>query len=235
MYSSFTRVSFHLLLMLLCVQQSCLNSEATSEGAALSFPSSSEEVESYDSYKPEVQVQPVKSLSAAEYKTWVRQNLFVQKKIGALEYEVLYQPQEFIFLQQHPETATRPTPSAALETEDDFQYFLLTITHTAGEDLLKGGAADQALYQERLRYYSFEMQQDIRLLDGADTLSCKMFHFERTYGLAPYGKFVLAFEKAKQPVTHKTFILHDQLNGNGIVKLRFDKALLSQIPTLNYE
>jgi hypothetical protein len=84
------------------------------------------------------------------------------------------------------------------------------------------------------------VQEDFFLLEGKDTLPCRISHFERAYGLQPKAKIVLAFDKRKTYLkktdektdSDKTLIFYDKVFGAGIVKLRIEKDVLNSIPQL---
>ena len=169
-------------------------------------------------------------LNIPAYFSWVNDNLKAVKQIGTIRYELLYQPEDYILLKDRQNGIGTGATALVEEEEDPFQYFVLTMSEEQGADLLKSNALNGSSYQERLRYYSFEMDKDIKLIDGKDTLACKLYHFERTYDIAPYQKMVLAFDKGEDPAADKTFILHDQLNGSGFVKIKFPGKLFTLIP-----
>jgi hypothetical protein len=50
-------------------------------------------------------------------------------------------------------------------------------------------------FEERVNYYSFNMQKDICIVIAEkDTIPCTMYHYERNYGISPKNNFMLGFE-----------------------------------------
>lgn len=87
--------------------------------------------------------------------------------------------------------------------------------------------------QNRLYYLSFGMKQDIRLIQGRDTLSPVLYHFERSYNLSKHRTFVLAFdEKDMEHELDKTFVLDSPDFGTGPVKIKIQKDDLQNTPSL---
>ena len=122
------------------------------------------------------------------------------------------------------------------------QYYTLTIEREDGgtEELLRYDLITTEDYFARIEYYSFKVQNDVVLLEGEDTLVCRMSHFERAYGLQSKAKIILGFDKRKEDVSKiaeqtnldKTLVFYDRIFGAGIVKLRIDKSVLNSIPKL---
>lgn len=82
------------------------------------------------------------------------------------------------------------------ENCDGLLQFHLKIS-TADEltPLLLYNVADESEYFDRLRYYTSEVEQDLMLINGADTVYPVLCLFERNYHLAPYNTLTFAFEK----------------------------------------
>jgi len=50
------------------------------------------------------------------------------------------------------------------------------------------------VYEERVKYYSFGIQNDIKaVVNKKDTLDCTFLHFERSFGVSPVSKFLIGF------------------------------------------
>jgi hypothetical protein len=79
------------------------------------------------------------------------------------------------------------------------------------------------------------MQKDFKLIDGADTLDCVLYHFERVYGLAPYATMVLGFPLSKTRTSdykNKTIGYMDKLFGAGNVYMTVEEEDLNNMPSL---
>ena len=112
------------------------------------------------------------------------------------------------------------------------QYIDLKISAlSAGENLLSSELDSENEYFERLDYFVTYAQQDIRLIQGKDSLSPALYHFERNYGLAPYNTLLLGFELGEQGA-HRDLIIDDKVLGIGRVKFFFDDSDISNSPKL---
>ena len=94
----------------------------------------------------------------------------------------------------------------------------LQLLHYGG-DLLRFGLRTVSEHQERLRYYTQDFRQDVRLVSGGDTLACVDSHFERLYMDAPYRDFVLTFP-GRAPVDPTYLILYDRQFTGELLQLK---------------
>jgi hypothetical protein len=174
-------------------------------------------------------------LTAEKYLQWVEQpknGLRVQKTIEDYEYDAQYKPVEYILLKEnrHLTQDALVKQKKALEALD---YFTLRLSNISSKDFLKGNVSNKYSYQEILNYYAYEMQKDIQLIEGSDTIKCALYHFERNYGLAPFRSFVLGFERiSRQSDEDKILIIHNRIANQGIVKMRINSIDLNAVPTV---
>jgi len=113
-------------------------------------------------------------------------------------------------------------------------YFTLTIQNlNGGEDLIKSLTKDSSEAQHIFNYLNFEMQNDLHLVYGDDTLKCLLFHYEHNYGLSPYNKFLIGFEKKYTAIDHDLTIIYDDriLNG-GRHRFCIEKEKIVAIPLI---
>jgi hypothetical protein len=176
------------------------------------------------------------SLTQHDYISWIKDvdnGLYHSEKIDGLEFSVLYKPLSYVVLQ---ELISSEAPLDSFDTYrnlyEGFQYFTFTIRSLESADILKHDLTDAQEYAGRVDYFSFRMQPDLQLVDGTDTLACRIFHYERTYHVAPYTHFLIAFENSGNSNRDKTLVYHDQVFGKGIVKLKIKASALKKIPNL---
>ena len=115
------------------------------------------------------------------------------------------------------------------------QYYNLQISMPGmqGQNLVNYQVNSEEERQQRLYYLSFGLQNDIRLIEGGDTLRPILCHFERSYDMTPHRTFVLAFsQKTEKQFDDKTFILDSPVLGTGPLKLNIKGAALQNIPDL---
>lgn len=156
------------------------------------------------------------------------------KQIEDLTYSLFHKPVEFIALQEekteHMSAQVLKKKMAELDGLDYYD-FKIQLTKDEGE-LLKHNLSSNGEYEERLNYFSFNMQQDIKMIEGLDTVDCALFHFERAYDVAPYAIFLVGFPKGDKDLISKTFFYQDNVFHKGIIKFTFTKDELSGLPKL---
>lgn len=180
-----------------------------------------------------------KKLYPLEYAAWVEDEsngLVAKKQVGEYEFSLLYKPLEYIALtsEKNPEIK-RDTLVKRMQLLGELQYFTFRMSKS-GKDVLSAGKSAGIDYQ-LLEHFTSHMQNDILLIDGTDTLSCLLFHYERNYGLSPFSNIVLGFEKPGQNkennfINDKTFIYDDKILGTGPVRFVIEGASINDIPQL---
>ena len=127
--------------------------------------------------------------------------LHQQLAVGDIIYDVQYKPMDYLTILQDPNNNwTHQQKEDFRASKQDLEYFTLKIKTADGlTDPLQYKATDPNDYYHRLKYFSFDIQHDLHLVANGDTLPCRLSHFERTNGLAPYKTIVLGFEKSAAP------------------------------------
>ena len=185
-----------------------------------------------------------KTCTPLEYVDWIEDpanGLLVKKDVGDYNFTILYKPLDYIIIKEKKDDKLKKEDLQTEKSEiEDLQYFTFKIGLKANSgDLLKYNLTKVNDYYARVEYFSFAMQNDLKLLDGNDTLNCILHHFERTFGLAPYCNFVLGFKLSENSpgkiVTHfsdKTLIYNDRVLGIGPIKLTVKGNNIKNIPKL---
>ena len=177
-------------------------------------------------------------VSAEDYVTFVKDpenGLCKTVTAGEFDFTLQYQPLEFVaLLEQRGENLTEEQLNKAKEERDGLQYFVFKIMSRTGQEVLETGAQSEEEVQMRQYYFTTLMNQDMALVEGGDTLSCALWHFERNYGLAPYNNIVVAFEKPEKG-GDKTFIYNDEVLGAGSVRFDFSEADIAAVPELKLD
>ena len=153
------------------------------------------------------------------------------KKIGVITYMSVLKPTDYLLAKKK----LSDNNSTYKKTDfEDLQYFDLRIKIDDFKmEFIKYNLGSVEEYQERINYCAFNMQNDIKLIDGNDTLNCVLFHFERAFDIAPYGHFMLGFEnKNKKSIQAKTLCFDDKLFNNGIIKFTYTPSFLAKEPIL---
>ena len=175
-------------------------------------------------------------LFPSEYVRWVQNKdngFFKEKTIGEITFSLLNKPAEYIICQEERKddikTETVKNKTAEL---GDMNYYDLKISLENGQgELLKHKLASSAEYNERVKYFAFDMQKDVIMIQGNDTVSCAMFHFERVFDTAPQAVFLLAFPKQNN-TEEKTIVFHDKIFGKGIIKFNYREKDILRLPKL---
>jgi hypothetical protein len=187
-----------------------------------------------------------KKVGPAEYIQWINEpsrGMIKETVVNNIHFLVQYHPAAYeVLMGEGIHNLSADHFLKQVKKKEGMQYFMLKIETASGNDILKEGIARQEEYYGRLEYFSFQMQQDVFLKDGEDTLACKLFHYERNFEAAPYTTFMLGFKHAASEkegknnvVTsgNKTIIYKDRIFGAGDISLQISEKDLANIPTVN--
>ncbi len=194
-----------------------------------------------DIFKQDNQSSAKVFLEKDDYINWYKEvgakELSYTKKIDGLAFSILYKPYEYEFLCAND--IGDSLIKEDLEKTSDLQYFTIRIAkEDYKDDLLKFDLANYEEYDSRVKYYSFDVGNDIKLIDGLDTLNCVGVQYERTYSLNPYITLVVNFlnkenkGKNTSELLAKTIVFEDRVFGKGTVILSIDEDKIRSIPSL---
>ena len=177
-------------------------------------------------------------LAPDQFAQWVENpenGLKVTQAVGGVEFELHYRPHDYIALleSKHREKFGSEELEKRREELSGLQYYSLKLRRTSGEDLMTGALNSEQEFYGRVDYFSSAMENDLRLVDGSDTLSCSLFHLERTYGISPYKTVLLAFPESDGASSDKHLIYNDQVLGTGPVHMTIPREKIEAIPELN--
>lgn len=179
-------------------------------------------------------------LTPSKYVQWVKKStngLFQSKTLNDFEFSVQYKPIDFIIAQEErsPTLSKDVLEKRKKELGRDFLYYNFRIKNREGNlSPVGSGAHSEQEYQRRLGYFTFDMQEDLYLIHGVDTLPCALFQFVRNYDIAPYVEFALGFKKDPKIIINQdiTFVFEDRILGVGTTKLLFDKQIFENTPVI---
>lgn len=173
-------------------------------------------------------------LEIKDYLAYVKNpdnGLKISKDLNEYQFELQYKPVEFIAINEQRTTQIDTALfDQRIKELNGLQYYTLKIQSLTGAEVMRTGISSEQEYGNRLQYFSDLAQYDMRLVDGNDTLTCALFHFERNYGVAPYNNIVLGFSKIAGENNTKTFTFNEQALGVGKVKLKVAKQDINNIP-----
>jgi hypothetical protein len=160
-----------------------------------------------------------------------------EKQIGDYTFIAQYKPIDLVALGEFSiEDLPNGVAFDSIKKEfEGMQYFVLKIgVSDASKDMLSFGISNQQEYYNRVEYFATHAQQDLYLVEGTDTLPCRLYHFERTYGVSPFNNLLIGFENNMEADNVKTKRLHfnDQALGHGMLQFNFSEKDLKNIPQL---
>lgn len=158
------------------------------------------------------------------------------KDIADLEFKLSYLPPEWMaFLELKTQPYDLPQFAKTKENYSEMSYFKFRIeVIDGGGELLKYKLQSPAQYEERVRYTSFDMQNDLCLVQDNDTLRPGLFLFERIFEVAPYGTAMLAFDNKKFDKNKGfTIVYNDVLFDKGYVKFNYTDKQLINLPNIS--
>jgi hypothetical protein len=215
MYTHLYRIAFLCMMIL----SSC-NFHQDNVDADSITDISTTEIEEIEFSSPQELIKYVSSTENGYYK---------EKEIEEIKYSALLKPIDYIRATEK----LKANPEEVAD-DDDLQYFDFRITvKNFNMEFLKYNLSEPNEYAHRISYCAYDMNKDIFLIDGKDTLPCVFYHFERAFDITPFGHFILAFKPTnKKSVRAKTLIYYDNLFNKGIIKMTFLPDDLIKVPKL---
>lgn len=181
-------------------------------------------------------------LNPSAYCHWledISHGLRVVTTKGAFQFTLQYKPWEYVTLKEKGRAikTKKDLESSGRQYQGMQHYNLQLLSKEAKGEVLRVGAGSDEVYQERISYFSYPAQQDFMLIDGKDTLPCLLYHFERSYALAPYCNMVLGFAAkeglSKEDIQDKTLVYDDRMLGCGKTLLTVKAEDIRNLPEIN--
>lgn len=178
-------------------------------------------------------------LTPQKFVAYVAQNeakISKKQESNGVAYELKYVPTDLLFLNYMKGNKYTKKEYTTFQKENlgtsTFQFRIST-PQNGSIEFLKHPIQNGKSYEERVKYYSFELQKDIFLTDSdGNKYACTGYVFERNFGIQPYGIIHLVFpiDVSKKQVTVS-------INDNGIAtnQLQFEFAKKDlQFPKMKY-
>lgn len=178
-------------------------------------------------------------LPLEQFVKWVGEkdhDLSKTKDISEMSYHLSYMPKECMaYMELNKPNYTNEELEAVLNHYKEMTYFNFRIElKQAQGEILKYNLTSAQQYNERINYVSFQMQNDIYLVQGNDTLIPGLYHFERTFDVAPFMTVMLAFDNKKfNPEDEFTIVYNDKLFNKGFIKYNYKPKQLIDLPNLS--
>ncbi len=181
-----------------------------------------------------------------DYLNWINNpenNLIAKTKSQDYTFSLQYRPVSYLSLLEAGSENVSPEIIDSLEQSfAGQQQFLFHVALSDGNsDWLNSSTQRFNDYEEQIKYLSFSMQNDFKLVRHKDTIDCSMFHFERDYGIRPFGTFLIGFpdETNDNEVNDPTndinslkVIYTNSAFGDEIIEFPFSYSDINKIPTL---
>jgi hypothetical protein len=178
-------------------------------------------------------------LTPQKFVAYVAQNeakISKKQASNGVVYELKYVPTDLLFLNYMKGNKYTKKEYTTFQKENQgtstFQFRIST-PQNGSIEFLKHPIQNGKSYEERVKYYSFELQKDILLTDSdGNKYACTGYVFERNFGIQPYGIIHLVF-----PIDVSKKQVRVSINDNGIAsnQVQFDFAKKDlQFPKMKY-
>ncbi len=154
-------------------------------------------------------------------------------RINETYFELLYKPLCFVIASSE-NVPLRNEDIKPFEADyNSFIYFDLSIGTDKRIDILKDLSKNDEEYTAILKYCSFEIARDAKIVvNRQDTIPCAFSNFERSYGMKGNLFFQTGFSRPTYPIESVTFIWNDRILNKGIIKWEYELSDLQE-PELN--
>lgn len=168
---------------------------------------------------------------------WTEQSNYQVKtqQIGNLTYSLTHVSPEYLAIHDLGLNATKKMIDSVKSEYSAMEYFKLNIEASDfSEELLKYNLESAAQYDERVRYCSFAIANDLSMSVGTESVKCGLNHFERSFNAAPFLTVMLAFPKTN---TNKevTVTFDDHLFNKGLIRFTWTAEEFAAFPKLSEE
>lgn len=164
------------------------------------------------------------NLEKKEYMEWVRDpenGLHVKEKSGEFEFDLQYLPSDYVWITSGMDPNARKSSS---------EQFILTIQPVdQSKDFIKGFVQNETERQERLYYFSYQFQNDLRLAENNQSKPCALFHFERQHDVKSGRTFLLGFEPTDPSAEEMKLMIESPYFSSLPISLKISKK---NIPSL---
>jgi hypothetical protein len=177
-----------------------------------------------------------RSLKSNEYVSYIRDIQNGLNKIVTLDgwqYTVQYRPCEYILLQEH--NSVKETGQRRKELAGTVSFVIKVKRADNSVSPLRYNLSSREEYDQRLDYFLNHAGKELKLVYGKDTLYPTAYEFENNYNLTPEETMLVGFTlpgREQVPGNDMQLSYNDQVFKNGIIKVKFNKEDLNNIPNL---
>lgn len=198
---------------------------------------SPDDVSSVESTGPLVAI-PEKGFTVSEFLKWCtdeNNGLVKIKTITDLNYSISYMPSgSMAALELRTEKYDLQSFLKVMDHYTDMSYFKLKIESPSHSgELLKYKLLSPHQYESRIKYLSFEMQNDIYIIQDNDTLRPGLYQYERAFEAAPYATIMMGFDNKKfNKEKQLTLCFNDRLFEKGYIKFNYLNGQMTHLPKI---
>jgi len=173
------------------------------------------------------------TLNPRDYIHWVQNEehgMHVTQIQEGIFYEVQYKPLDYMILQRNQEITDSLEAASLLKEIQGLQYYSLSFgLEDRSSNMLSLSTFDESERQKLLYYFSYLFKDDIHLVEDGKRLPCRLFHFERSYGLKNTNTAVLAFDSSEVNTGTATLVVHPKIFDVSPVEIKINKKNIPQL------
>jgi hypothetical protein len=160
------------------------------------------------------------------------------KSLNGVQYTVQYLPLEYMVLNNSFRGNAELDKKKFMQELDSSQgtlFFRMIIKDEATAMKVRNFVLEKEKYASALEYSNSGLMSNIRLSVGSNTLSCVMCHLEPPSSIRPELRVAFEFDVSGinlEPAEDFILTLDDRLLDNGLIKFRFKRKELNQLPKL---
>ncbi|HYG50802.1 MAG TPA: hypothetical protein VD905_07855 [Flavobacteriales bacterium] len=158
---------------------------------------------------------------------------FMTKTLQDLEYEVAFMPAcEMALREMSSEPQTPENYARHVKEQEGSLCFRLKINTHGGIHPVKYNVTEKDEAYMRKKYIDFDMNKDVYLLQGNDTIDCSLHHHYMN-DIDPTMQVMFLFDESKlkkdKPVV---FCMDDKIFGNSVLMFEFNNEVISFNPEI---
>ncbi len=178
-----------------------------------------------------------KILSEKEFIEWVEDEdngLTMVKEFDDFIFTLQYRPAEYIVAKECISKDCSPEEIQTRKSElEELYHFNLKITaKDTKEEMLKKNISSPEEYFGRIEYFTSHAENDLKLYTSTDTIDCGLYHFERSYNMAPFSNMVVGFERDSIAIEDLTFSFDERVLGIGKINFKIEQETLKKLPSI---
>lgn len=179
-----------------------------------------------------------KTLSPQQYLSWAKKSqkdLQKIKEINGYRFTAKFQPAELLVLRNKEALKSQDALDSTKKIQDGIINIVMDIGSVNNQQsLLRANLSNEEEYYSRMYYYTTEVQNDVYLVEGNDTLPCIFYHFEQTFNITPVNSMIMEFKRINSQSAYQDICLvyEDRILNTGIVKFMYKNSFLNNLPQL---